>query len=108
MGTVYLPVRLPRREAEILEEEAKRAGVGKSVLARMLLIKAIRELRVERAVKEYVEGKCSLGYAAQLADMSVREFLSELVRRRVPIQYAYEDLVEDLEAASHGEGQSGR
>ncbi len=100
-------VRLPRREAEILEE-ARRVRVGKSVLARMLLVKALGELRVRRAVEEYVEGRCSLGYAAQLAGLSVREFLSELARRGVTLRYALEELVEDFEAASRAEGEGGR
>ncbi len=99
MSTVYLPIRLPRREAEILEEEAKREGIKKSVLARRLLVKAIRELRLERALREYSEGRCSLGYAAELAGLTIREFLSELVKREGVLQYSLEELREDFEAA---------
>ena len=100
MSTIYLPVRLPKKEAEILEEEAKREGIKRSVLARRLLVKAIRELRLERALKEYSEGRCSLGYAAELAGLTLREFLLELVRREKLLQYSLDELREDFEAAS--------
>ena len=99
MGKVYIPLRLSKEDALLLEEEAKREGVGKSVLARRLLRKALRELRIERAIEEYKEGKCSLGYAAEMAGLSIRDFISELIKRNILIQYSLEDLEEDLKAA---------
>ena len=99
MSKVYIPVRLPEEEAKLLEEEAKREGVAKSVLARTLLVKAIRERVLERAIEEYVSGKCSLGYAAKMAGLSIREFLSELVKRGIVLKYSLSELEEDLKAA---------
>jgi len=99
MGKVYIPLRLSKEDALLLEEEAKREGVGKSVLARRLLRKALRELRIERAIEEYKECKCSLGYAAEMAGLSIRDFISELIKRNILIQYSLEDLEEDLKAA---------
>jgi len=99
MVKVYIPLRLSPEDAEILEEEARRQGVGKSVLARRILRKALREMRIERAIEEYREGKCSLGYAAKIAGLSIRDFISELAKRNILLQYTIEDLEEDLKAA---------
>lgn len=99
MSKVYIPLRLSKEDARILEEEAKREGVGKSVLARILLRKALREKILERAIKEYVSGKCSLEFAAEMTGLSLREFISELHSRSIVLKYSLEDLLEDLKMA---------
>jgi len=85
-------------EAKLLEE-AMREGIPKPVLARSLLIKAIREKVLKRAIKEYTSGKCSLGYAAKIAGLSIREFISELVKRGITLKYSPNELEEDLKTA---------
>ncbi|WP_297416665.1 UPF0175 family protein [Thermococcus sp.] len=55
-----------------------------------------RELILLAAIELYREGKLSLGKAAQLAGLSVREFLYELRRREVPINYTLEEAEEDV------------
>ena len=54
------------------------------------------ELRLLVALELYREGRVSLGKAAELAGLSLREFLYELRSRRVPLNYDLEELEEDV------------
>ncbi len=55
-----------------------------------------RELIILAAIELYREGKLSLGKAAQLSGLGVREFLYELKRRGIPINYTLEEAEEDI------------
>ena len=55
------------------------------------------ELRLLVALELYREGRVSLGKAAELAGLSLREFLYELRSRRVPLNYDLEELEKDME-----------
>ena len=55
-----------------------------------------RELILLAAIELYREGKLSLGKASQLAGLSVREFLYELRKRGIPINYTREEAEEDI------------
>ncbi len=57
------------------------------------------ELRLLIALELYREGRVSLGKAAELAGLSIREFLYELRSRRVPLNYDLEELEEDMKTA---------
>ncbi len=48
------------------------------------------------AIGLFVTDEATLGQAAEVAGLSQTEFLRELGRRRIPIHYGAEDLVEDL------------
>jgi len=54
------------------------------------------EVKLLVALELYREGKVSLGKAAGIAGLSVREFLYELRTRGIPINYDLEELEEDL------------
>ena len=51
---------------------------------------------LEYALKLYSEGKCTAWKAAEIAKLSLYEFIDELKKRRIPAQYTLEDLEEDL------------
>ena len=55
-----------------------------------------RELILLATIELYREGRVSLGKAAQLAGLSVREFLYELRKRGIPINYTREEAEEDV------------
>ncbi len=58
--------------------------------------KSEQELLLLATIELYREGKLSLGKAAELAGLSVREFLYELRKRNVPINYTREEAEEDI------------
>ncbi|WP_048151840.1 UPF0175 family protein [Palaeococcus ferrophilus] len=55
------------------------------------------ELRLLAAIELYREGKLSLGKAAEFAGISVREFLYELRKRNIPLNYDVEEAQRDIE-----------
>ena len=55
-----------------------------------------RELLLLAAIELYREGKLSLGKAAEFASLSVREFLYELRKRDVPINYTRKEAEADI------------
>jgi len=54
------------------------------------------ELRLLAAIELYREGKLSLGKAAEFAGISVREFLYELRKRDIPLNYDVEEAQRDI------------
>ena len=54
------------------------------------------ELRLLATLELSREGRVSLGKAAEIAGLSLREFLYELRIRRIPLNYDLEELEEDL------------
>ncbi len=56
-----------------------------------------REVRLLTAMELYREGKVSLGKAAEIAGLSIREFLYELRKRDIQINYDLEEFKKDTE-----------
>ncbi len=54
------------------------------------------ELKLLIALELYREGRVSLGKAAEIAGLSLREFLYELRSRSIPLNYDLEELEQDL------------
>ena len=59
-----------------------------------------RDAVVDIAIGLYKRAQVSLGRAAEIAALSAAEFLSELGRRRIPINYDVDDLCADLNSFS--------
>jgi predicted HTH domain antitoxin len=57
-----------------------------------------RDAVVDIAIGLYKREQVSLGRAAEVAGLSSAEFLSELARRRIPINYELSDLREDAQS----------
>ena len=55
-----------------------------------------RDALVDIAIGLYKREEVSLGRAAEIAGLSTPQFLSELGRRRIPINYDVDDLRADL------------
>ncbi len=54
-------------------------------------------VRLSIALDLYQDGKSTLGQAAKIAGLSVTQFLHELGRRRIAVNYGPEAFREDLE-----------
>jgi predicted HTH domain antitoxin len=63
-----------------------------NVEARLSAAKAALHL----AIGLFVSNEVTLGQAAEIASLSQADFLKELGRRRIPIHYGMEELMEDL------------
>jgi len=81
------------KKLEYLEEIEK---IDRSTLLRRLFSMGIKEYLTEIALNTYLKGEVSAWKAAELADLTLYEFIDLLKIRRIPAQYALEDLEEDL------------
>ncbi len=62
---------------------------------RIVIEKGMKEMSIELAIKKLKNGELSLWRVAELAGLSLWEFIEELRKRRIVI-YSEEDLKEDL------------
>ena len=53
--------------------------------------------KITKAIKQYTEGKISMGKAAELADVSIWKFLDEMKERKIPIRYELYDIKKEIE-----------
>jgi len=72
-------------------------GATPATLREFLGPKPERELLLLAVIELYREGRLSLGKAAEFAGLSLREFLYELRKRDVPINYTREEAEADIE-----------
>lgn len=63
------------------------------------------QARVSLAVGLYAGKKISMGRAAKIAGLPYTEFMHELGRRGVCINYTVEDLLHDIETVRQRQGQ---
>jgi predicted HTH domain antitoxin len=71
--------------AEELEEFMKVYGADRSTAIRKLLERGMGEWKVERAVTKYGDGEISVMRAAEMAGISIWEFLEILEKRELSV-----------------------
>lgn len=96
MGSISL--RLDDETLKRLNDLSSREGKDRSTLIRELLDKGIRGKDLDDAVSRYARGEVTAWRAAQLAGMSLWNFMEVLGERGVIAQYSELDLERDLEA----------
>ena len=81
------------KEFDIVEELSKLEGEEKSKI-----LKELMEFgRMMFALRRYEEGKYSLGKAAEIAGMSLSEFMDLLTEFGITSRISYEDYLEGFE-----------
>lgn len=85
-----------RRELQAL---MKHYDLDQSEVVRRALARGLRELRLQLGIDEFRDGRASLARGAELAGVSVFEFMDELVKHRVAVaEMTHEDILEDVAA----------
>jgi predicted HTH domain antitoxin len=97
--TTVISTRVPDKLARDLKEIEKEEQSDRATTIRKLLTRAIREWKIEHALKLYHEGKVTLWRAARLAEVSLREMMEKAAQKGIEFRYTEKDLEEDLEAA---------
>ncbi len=92
-----LTSRLPDEMAKQIEEIAEIEKLDKSSVMRRLLGKGIIQWKEEFALKLYQDGEVSLGRAAEISSLSIWEFLDKLAKKKIPLNYDTDDLINDLD-----------
>ncbi|MFQ6136700.1 MAG: UPF0175 family protein [Candidatus Hydrothermarchaeales archaeon] len=90
----------PTKEMERRLEELRRIKkTERSSLVRQLLDIGIKEELKEHALDLFIKKKVSLGKAAEIAGISIREMHEIIKERDVPLHISTEDIKKDFEAA---------
>jgi|SRR3989338_858922 len=91
--------RVPEDVVKDIEYVAEEEKTDKSKVIRELLSSAVKKRLVELALEKYAEKEVSLGRAAELARLSLADFMMTAAERKIPINYSIESLEKDFKAA---------
>lgn len=78
-----LSVKVDKRKLRELEEIARDENSDRSAIARRLLDMGMKEWKINKAVENFRRGKISLWRGANMAGVSLQEFMEILDERRV-------------------------
>jgi len=98
MGEI-VSTRIPEEIAKILKEIEEEEQTDRATVIRKLLVKGIKQWKIEKALRLYREGQVTLWRAARLAGLTLREMMEMAAKMGIQFQYSQKDLEEDIEAA---------
>jgi predicted HTH domain antitoxin len=96
MKSKILSTRVKEKIADEIKEVSKERGVDRSYLVKQLIIRGLKDLKIQEALKEYNLGKISLSKASEKAGLSVKDFLALIPENKVELNYNVWDLKDDL------------
>ncbi len=79
-----------------LKDYMEAAGLDRSAAIRRLLMRGLKDWKLEQAVNEYRDGNVSLMKASEKAEITVWEFLDELDRRKISLNVSMEAFEKSL------------
>ena len=91
--------RVPETIVRDIDYVAKEKNTDKSKVIRELLSNAVKQKLVDLALEKYSRREVSLGRAAELARISLADFMLKAAERQIPINYSVESLEKDIKAA---------
>ncbi len=96
MKTTALSVRMSTAESRQVDACAKQGGMDRSALLKQLIRTGLRQYKLEQAVQDYRAQRVSLSRAAEIAGLSVRDFLSRMGSVGLELNYGVEEFESDL------------
>lgn len=93
-GTIS--VRIGREELAEIATLSRVERKKKSEILRDVLMKGLREKKVEAALEKYRKGEATASKAAQIAGVPLSTFLDVLFERKTEFNYSLEDFREDI------------
>ena len=100
MGTT-----ITTRVSEDLEKNIEKIShiehLDKSTVIRRLLSNAVQEWMIDHVLTQYQQGKITIGRAARMVGIPMREMIAIASRKGIPFQYSLDDLREDFQAAEN-------
>jgi predicted HTH domain antitoxin len=98
MKSTILSTRLLPEELESLDAMAEQSGLDRSSMAKSLLRRGLRDLRLDLVVEDYGHGRVTLSRAAEVARMSLWDFIALMETRHLTLHYDVAELEEDMAA----------
>ncbi len=94
-----ITTRVPDDIEKKIERISRMEHLDKSTVVRRLLCKAVQDWQIDNALDQYRGGKITLGRAAKMAGLPLREMIAIAARKNIPFQYNLDDLRDDFRAA---------
>ena len=88
---------VPKEILEKSDKIAKERLEDRSTVMRELLALGLKQYLLQEALKQYTEGKVSMGKAAELANVSIWKFLDEMKDKKIPIRYDLDDIKMEID-----------
>lgn len=99
-------LRLPDRELDEMDSLSEEMKMSRSEVARNALHEGLKKLRMEIAVRKYLDEELSLGGAADYAGVTIHEMASYLSKVGVPFfRYAPSEVERDAAKAKEWMGE---
>ncbi len=73
--------------------------MDRSAVIRSIIDIGMRQKLIEYSLNQYMQKKVSLGKAAEIAGISIREMLDILNEKGIPLHISQKSILEDFEAA---------
>ena len=96
MKTKTISTRLGEEEVALLDDLASRAGLDRGGMTKAILRRGLAELRFEEAVAAYRSGRVTLSRAAEMASISLWDFVARMGEQGLSLSYGEEDFVDDV------------
>jgi predicted HTH domain antitoxin len=96
MKTMTLSVRLDVTEVRLLDEAAQQDGLDRSAILKRLVRRGYADYRLETACEAYRRQEVSLSRAAELAGLSVYDFVARMPTTGLQLHLTPEDLHQEL------------
>ncbi|MFZ3384269.1 MAG: UPF0175 family protein [Candidatus Methanoperedens sp.] len=94
-----ITTRVPDDIEKNIENISRIEHLDKSTVVRRLLSKAVQDWLIENALEQYRDGKITIGKAANMVGIPLREMIAIASKKGIPFQYGLDDLQEDFRAA---------
>ena len=96
MKTTALSVRMNENEARQVDACAALSGLDRSALLKQLIRTGLRQYKMDQAVRAYRNQEVSLSRAAEIAEITTRDFLSRMASSHAELNYGINDFEADL------------
>lgn len=96
--TEIISTRIPDDVAKDLKEIEEEEKADRATIVRRLLVSAIEQWKIERALRLYREGKVTLWRAARMGGITLREMMELAAKQGIQFQYTAKDFEEDVKA----------
>ncbi|MGQ4915600.1 MAG: UPF0175 family protein [Candidatus Asgardarchaeia archaeon] len=94
--SIVITTRVPKKIADAIKYLSEEKKSDKAAVLRQLIEKGLREELIKLAIEKLKNKEVSIWKAAEIADLSLWEFIDELRKRKITL-YDDEDLKKDIE-----------
>lgn len=96
MKTELVSARFEKKDTALIEEVAKEEKTDKTTALKRIFVLGAKQYKLNKAIKDYQEGKISIGKAAENAGISLWEIMDELKERNIANPLGEEEFTQGL------------